>query len=86
MNSNENPLCVSLWSEKFQQNSISVQTFFRLKNTLKKNQKYIKRVWNVFISVPNGMCGALIYVNDCVHVHVFITENAYKHEYIYITV
>lgn len=42
MNSNENPLCVSLWSEKFQQNSISVQTFFRLKNTLKKKSKVYK--------------------------------------------
>lgn len=41
MNSNENPLCVSLWSEKFQQNSISVQTFFRLKNTFKKKIKSI---------------------------------------------
>lgn len=86
MNSNENPLCVSLWGEQFQQNSISVQTFFRLKNTFKKIKSILKRVWNVFISVPNGMCGALIYVNDCVHVYVFITENAYKHEYIYITV
>lgn len=80
-------LCVLVCGVKSFSRTASVFKHFSvLKILKKKNQKYIKRVWNVFISVPNGMCGALIYVNDCVHVYVFITENAYKHEYIYITV